>query len=192
MRERSPCSHFAFEHASIYDDGMKQLTRLRTVALTVAGLLVVIVSGANIAESQDQPKPIPAKLTAADLEKLRWIEGTWRGTGGGVEKPFFERYRFENATTLASDSFDNEKLEKVTDTTLFELKDGEFGGGNEGSRWVATAIDDNSITFAPVVKARNSFIWRRDSKDSWTAILSWPARGDKPAGERTYKMERIK
>lgn len=172
--------------------GMKQLTRLGTVALTVAGLLVVIVCGRNTAESQDQPKPTPAKLTASDLEKLRWIEGSWRGTGGGVEKPFFERYRFENATTLAVDGFENEKLEKVTETTLFELKDGEFGGGNEGSRWVATAIDDNSITFAPVVKARNSFIWRRDSKDSWTAILSWPARSDKPAGERTYKMERIK
>ena len=170
---------------------MKQLTHLRTVALTIAGLLVMIACGGKTAESQDQPKPTPAKLTTADLEKLRWIEGTWRGTGGG-EKPFFERYRFENATTLASDSFDNEKLEKVTDTTLFELKDGEFGGGSEGSRWVATAFDDNSITFAPVLKARNSFIWKRDTKDSWTAILSWPAKGDKPAGERTYKMERIK
>jgi hypothetical protein len=191
MRERSPCSHFAFQRTSIYDDGMKQLTHFGTVALTVAGLLVVIVCGGNTAESQDQPKPTPAKLTAADLEKLRWIEGTWRGTGD-ADKPFFERYRFENATTLASDSFDNEKLEKVTDTTRFELKDGEFGGGSEGSRWVATAIDENSISFAPVVKARNFFVWRRDSKDSWTAILSWPARGDKPAGEKTYKMERIK
>ena len=131
----------------------------------------------------------PAKLTAADLQKLRWIEGTWRGTGD-ADKPFFERYRFENATTLASDSFESEKLEKVTDTTLFELKDGEFGGGSEGSRWVVTAIDDNSITFAPVAKARNSFIWRRDSKDSWTAILSWPASADKPARQRVYKMER--
>ncbi len=169
---------------------MKKFTHLGTFALTVTGLLVLIACGAKTADSQGQPKPTPAKLTASDLEKLRWIEGTWRGTGG--EKPFFERYRFENATTLASDSFADEKLEKVTDTTLFELKDGEFGGGNEGSRWVATAIDDNSITFAPVVKARNSFVWRRDSKDSWTAILSWPASGDKPAGERTYKMERIK
>lgn len=163
-----------------------------TVALVIFGFLIVIGCGGKTSDSQDQAKPTPAKLAASDLEKLRWIEGTWRGTGGGVEKPFFERYRFENATTLAVDSFENEKLEKVTETTLFELKDGEFGGGNEGSRWVVTAIDDNSITFAPVVKARNSFIWRRDSKDSWTAILSWPARGDKPAGEKTYKMERIK
>jgi hypothetical protein len=170
---------------------MTQLKYLVILPLVVSGLLILIARGGTIVDSQGQPKPTPAKLTAADLEKLRWIEGTWRGTGGGVE-PFFERYRFENATTLAVDGFENEKLEKVTDTTRYELKDGEFGGGSEGSRYVAIAIDDNSITFAPAVKARNSFIWRRDSKDSWTAILSWPASGNKPAGERTYKLERIK
>jgi len=158
--------------------------------LAVSAVLGIIACAGKTADSQGQAKPTPAKLTAADLEKLRWIEGTWRGMDG--DKPFFERYRFDNPTTLASDTLADEKLEKVNDTTLFELKDGEFGGGSEGSRYVATAIDDNSITFAPVVKARNSFIWRRDSKDSWTAILSWPANGNKPAGEKTYKMERVK
>lgn len=129
------------------------------------------------------------KVTTADLQKLRWIEGTWRGTGVD-QAPFFERYRFENETTLAVDSFEDEKVTKVTDTGRFELKDGEFGGGSEGSRYAATAIDDTSITFAPIVKARNFFVWKRESKDSWTAILSWPAANNKPAGERIYNMER--
>ena len=169
---------------------MKYLKQPLAAAALVSALLMVVVGSGKTVDSQGPPQPTPAKLAPADLEKLRWIEGTWRGTGG--EKPFFERYRFENATTLAVDSFENEKLEKVTDTTLFELKDGEFGGGREGSYWVVTTIDDHSITFAPVAKARNSFIWKRNSKDSWLAILSWPASPDKPARERTYKMERIK
>lgn len=173
---------------AIYDDWVSQ-RKLLNVALILCGLLIVIACGGKTIGIQEQSKPTPAKLTAADLQKLRWIEGSWRGTGE-VDKPFFERYRFENATTLASDSFENEKLEKVTDTTLFELEDGEFGGGSEGSRWVATAIDDNSITFAPVTKARNSFIWRRESKDVWTAIIIFPATADKPARQRVYKMER--
>jgi len=71
---------------------------------------------ANTPATQATPTPTPAtpaKLTAEDLKKLRWIEGTWRGTG--VNQPaFFERYRWENDTTLAVDSFENEKLEKVT------------------------------------------------------------------------------
>jgi hypothetical protein len=129
------------------------------------------------------------KITAEDLRKLRWIEGSWRGTGVN-QAPFFERYRFESDTVLAVDGFDNEKLDKVTDTTRFEIKDGEFGGGSEGSRYVAVSLDDNSITFDPRIKARNSFTWKRESKDAWNAILKWPAAGDKPAGERTYNMER--
>ncbi len=129
------------------------------------------------------------KFTAADLQKLRWIEGTWRGTGD-VDKPFFERYRFEGDSVLAVDSFEDETLAKVTETTRYELKDGEFGGGNEGFRWVASSIDDQQITFMPVTKARNSFRFERESKDSWKAILNWPAITDKPARQRVYKMER--
>lgn len=130
--------------------------------------------------------PKPKTLTAADLQQLRWIEGSWRGTGD-KQAPFFERYRFENETTLAVDTLE---ADKVTDTTLFVLKDGEFGGGSEGSRWVATALDENSITFEPVTKARNTFSWQRETRDSWTAVLKWSATKDKPARERTYLMER--
>jgi len=125
----------------------------------------------------------------ADLKKLRWIEGTWRGTGGGVA-PFVERYKFESETTLAVEGLEGEKLEKSTGVTRFELKDGQFGGGDEGSRWVASSIDDKSITFEPVVKARNSFRWERESQNSWKAILSWPANEKGPAKQRTYQMER--
>lgn len=128
-------------------------------------------------------------FTSTDLKKLRWIEGTWRGTGGGVAR-FVERYRFENDTTLAVEGFEGEKLDKVTDVTRFELKDGEFGGGSEGSRYVAVSIDDRSITFDPVTKARNSFRWERESENSWKAIISWPATEKAPARQRTYQMER--
>ncbi len=148
---------------------------------------------ANISSTQVTATPTPAtpaKLTAEDLRKLRWIEGTWRGTGVN-QAAFFERYRWENDTTLAVDSFENEKLEKVTDTTRFELKDGEFGGGSEGARYVATSLDDNAITFAPVVKARNWFVWKRESKDSWTAIIKPLATPEKPAKDILYNMERL-
>ena len=131
------------------------------------------------------------KFTTADLQKLRWIEGTWRGTGE-VDKPFFERYRFESDSVLAVDSFEDETLAKVTDTTRFELKDGEFGGGSPGHRYVAKSIDDRGIEFAPAVNVRNSFRWERESKDVWKATIIFPANKDRPAGQHVYKMERIK
>lgn len=134
--------------------------------------------------------PVQKKFLTADLAKLRWIEGTWRGSGID-QPPFFERYRFEGDSILAVDGFPDEKLEKVDGTTRFELKDGEFGGGNEGSRWVASVIDEQGVTFEPVAKAKNSFRWERESADTWKAILKWPAGADKQARERIYKMERI-
>jgi hypothetical protein len=126
-------------------------------------------------------------LTAADLAKLRWIEGYWRGSGVD-QKPFFERYRFENDTTLAVDSFPDEKLEKADDTSRYELKDGQFTNGS----YLASAIDEQGINFEPIAgKAKNSFRWERVSADKWTAILKWPAADGKPARERIYNMERI-
>ena len=131
------------------------------------------------------------QFTTADVQKLRWIEGTWRGSGD-VDKPFFERYRFEGDSVLLVDSFEDGSLAKVTDTTRFELNNGEFGGGSEGSRYVAKSIDDQAIEFAPAVKARNSFRWERISTDLWRATIMNPATKDKPASQRVYKMERIK
>lgn len=141
------------------------------------------------AQATPSPSVTRRTFTSADLKKLRWIEGTWRGTGGGVP-PFVERYKFENDTTLAVESLEGEKLDKVADVTRFELKDGEFGGGSEGSRYVASSIDDKSITFQPVTKARNSFRWEYESENSWKAILTSPATGQDPPKQRTYQMER--
>jgi hypothetical protein len=137
------------------------------------------------------PKPTPpAKhITVEELKKLRWIEGTWRGTGD-VQTPFFERYHFEGPTTLVVEGLADEKVDKVTETSRFELKDGEFGNNEGGSRSVATALDDNSITFDPVTKARNSFRFQKESADSWKATLTWPASDKGPAGQRIYHMER--
>lgn len=165
---------------------MNFLTRFSLALFIVAA--IAGCSGGRTQTSSTSQTP-SAKITAEQLRKLRWIEGSWRGTGVN-QAPFFERYRFEGDTVLAVDGFENEKLEKVAETTRFELKDGEFGGGSEGSRYVAVVLDDTSITFDPRIKANNSFIWKRESKDSWIAIIKWAAKGDKPAGERVYNMER--
>lgn len=164
---------------------------------------LVLTAGCNKpgAESTSQSQPpasmpaatpaaTPVPITAAELQKLKWIEGTWRGTGD-IDKPFYERYRFENDSTLLIESFDDEKLEKVSDVSRYELRDGQFGNTGE-VRWVATKFDDKSITFSPVAKARNTFIWQSESKDLWKATLSWPASDKGPEKQRIYNMARMK
>ncbi|HEV7397435.1 MAG TPA: hypothetical protein VGN86_13060 [Pyrinomonadaceae bacterium] len=88
------------------------------------------------------------------------------------------------------ESFENEKLEKINDVTRFELKDELFGNGGDDSRWTASVVTADLITFEPVFKARNSFTWKKVSKDLWEAILNWPATDTKPARQRIYRMER--
>ena len=147
--------------------------------------VVVLLSLAACERGQHFEAPKAKTLTAADLQKLRWIEGSWRGTGVN-QPPFFERYRFESDTILTVEHLEDETMTKVTSTSRYELKSGEF----RDSSHVATALDDSSITFSPLSAGSNSFIWKRESKDSWTAVLSWTASGNKPAGERTYNLER--
>lgn len=130
--------------------------------------------------------PVPKQITPADLAKLRWIEGTWRGTGGGVA-PFFERYKFENDSTLVVETLEDETLSKVNDVSRFELKDGHFGDNSDGS--VATALDDNSVTFAPLGKG-NYFRFQKESDNSWKAILNWTDKNG-VAKEVIYEMERL-
>src|ERR1041384_6665893 len=153
---------------------------------TFAVLLVLLFAACKRSPLAQTNRPAAKNLSTADISKLRWIEGTWRGSGAD-QAPFFERYRFENDSTLAVDSFPDEKLDKIEDTSRFELKDGKFGNGS----YVASSIDDNGINFEPVANAKNSFRWERVSNNAWKATLKWPAEGNKPARERVYNMERI-
>ena len=50
------------------------------------------------------------RFTKADVAKLKWIQGTWRGMDG--DKPFFERYRIEE-TSMVVESFKGETLQKA-------------------------------------------------------------------------------
>ena len=126
----------------------------------------------------------PATVTTNDLKKLRWIEGTWLGKG--YQTPFYERYRFENDNTLIVENLADESVSKVTETTRYELKDGQFGNG----RSVATDVADNYITFSSVAGAKNTYRWQKESADSWKAVLTSPATDKTPAKEVVYRMER--
>ena len=147
-----------------------------------------VVNQAQPAPPAQSPSPSPKSITTNELAKLRWIEGTWRGTGID-QPPFYERYKFENDSTLVVEGLADETLSKVNDTSRFELKDGHFGHSEGESGSVATALDDNSITFAPVGKG-NYFRFQRESENSWKAILNWTAK-DGTAKERIYHMERV-
>jgi hypothetical protein len=135
--------------------------------------------------------PQAGRITVADFRKLRWIEGSWRGSGVG-QAPFYERYRFVDDSTLVVDAFPDSTLATVSESTRFELRGGTLANASATTRWVASRLDDRAVDFVPVVGVRNTFTWRFESPDRWTALLHWPASDTRPARDATYHMVRIR
>ena len=156
-----------------------------TISFIAAAWSNAQVANSNIQEPVAQPTP-SNKFTAADIAKLKWIEGTWRGMDG--DKPFYERYKIEGTTLVveglkADGSPDGEP-------GRFELKNGEFGQGEGDKRSAASEITADYVQFVPPVGGKmNRFRFERQSNGTWRAVLEWPAKADKPARQKIYIME---
>ena len=146
--------------------------------------------------AEANPGPTPSnKITDADVAKLKWLEGSWRGMDG--DKPFYERFRFEGSTMIV-ETLEDGDLSKVTEAGRFELKDGEFGQTIGDSRSAASEITDDSIQFVPSKipgspedKAPKgpSYRFKREADGTWSATLQTQASRGQAASEKTYKME---
>ena len=132
-----------------------------------------------------------SNFTKADFEKLRWLEGTWRGTDANGQNPFFERYRFSGDNKIETDSFSDSALNKVESQSNTYFENGEIIHKSGTMTWTANKLEDSLIEFAPKEKTTSSFVWKKESADVWTARLS----GKDTQGNRTetiYRMERLK
>lgn len=159
----------------------------------IVAILFVISSACSKADSQknatvNSPQAVAApskNFTPADVAKLKWIEGTWRGMDG--DKPFYERYKIEETAMIVEGLKEDGSADG--DPTRFELKNGEFGRGEGDKRAAATEIADSYIQFVPAVLGKgNSFRFERQSDGTWIALLEWTA-ADKSPQKKIYKME---
>lgn len=105
-------------------------------------------------------------FTKSDFKKIQWLEGAWRGSGGGVE-PFFERYHFTNDTTIEIEFFSDAGLQNLTKKETIVLVDGEI----RYRKSTATRHDDKSIEFE---SKEYYFSWETESADVWIARLYSP------------------
>ena len=167
----------------------KTIKRSLILTLFFAFGMACATGGAQKNSAPNPPKTAatPSKsFTPADVAKLKWIEGTWRGMDG--DNPFYERYRIEGVAMIV----EGLKEDGSTDGEpgRFELKNGEFGKGEGEKRSAASEITDSFIQFVPAVPGKgNNFRFERQSDGTWMAILEWPATADKPARGKVYKME---
>jgi hypothetical protein len=156
-----------------------------TVSFIAAGCSNAQVATSDIQQPNAQATP-SNKFTAADVAKLKWIEGTWRGMDG--DKPFYERYKLEETALVVEGLNADGSIKGEPDR--FELKNGEFGKGEGDKRSAASEITADYIQFVPAVPGKmNRFRFERQSNGTWRAVLEWPAITDKPARQKIYIME---
>ena len=143
----------------------------------------------NVAVAAETPRPAPTpgkNFTAADVAKIKWLEGSWRGMDG--DKPFYERYKFEGTTMIVQNI--KEDLSPDGDPERYELVNGEFGKGEGDKRTAASEMTAEYVQFVPAnAGASNSYRFHKRPNGTWQAILEWQAKGDKPAGNKIYSME---
>jgi hypothetical protein len=123
-----------------------------------------------------------------EFRQLRWLEGTWRGSGARGAA-FFEAYALIDDSTLVISHFADSTLGGRTDGGRVFLRAGVVWHDVGEARWVAARLDAGSVRFEPVRGARTGFTWRRESASTWTATLH--AARNAHDVSAMYRMERV-
>ena len=160
-----------------------------------APVVVACVSALVAACNRDQAKdtvpaatPVaPSTISLAQFQQLRWLEGLWSGSGGGIDA-FYERYRWVDDSTIRKFDLDGPGS-AIKDSSDITLRAGVVRSGSPERSWIVVSLDSTSVTFAPERNASNGFEWRRTGAFEWTARLTWDSAG--VARERTYNMKLI-
>jgi hypothetical protein len=131
------------------------------------------------------------KFLQSDFGKLRWLEGTWRGTDG-KNLIFYERYQFIDETTIEFKSFGQDQtLTKIKRRGTIAYKDGAILSLEDSTGSTVIAIDDKSVHFESQGDPRNSYSFEKESRDIWLARLKYTDSQGTPA-ETVFRMERVK
>jgi hypothetical protein len=113
---------------------------------------------------------VAGTFTIVDFQRLRWIEGRWRGFQPDG-KTFFEQYRFLNDSTFVMHAFPDSAFRAPRDSSRIELRGGTVANEGGSARWVATRLDSTGVDFAPHHGATNHFTWAREDSTKWNATL---------------------
>jgi hypothetical protein len=149
-----------------------------------AVVLLGVLMSAGVLAAQRPAAP----ATLAQFRELRWLSGTWRGSGGAYPA-FFEEYRMINDSTILMRGYADSTFRAVTDSSWIELRKGIVSTRSDRAPSVATELSADRVRFAREGSARGGFTWSRVSPDQWTATLHPVTPG---GAETVYVMRRVR
>ena len=125
------------------------------------------------------PAPDAVAVTLADFQKLRWINGPWRGFMASGER-FYEWYKFENDSTILKTEHPDSTFGTPSGESRIMLRNGIVVDSSLRSSYVATRLDSTGIDFAPRRGATNNFTWAREDATKWSATIRWVDKDGRP------------
>jgi hypothetical protein len=162
----------------------------RLITAIFVCVAVIVANGCKTQKAVEGSIVTGKEFSQSDFQKLRWLEGAWRGSDGG-KGAFYEGYRFMNDTTIEVEFFTDSTLSKINGKGMVRLSDKSIINGAGSTFWAATSVDDRSIHFAPKQNVSNYFSWERESNDVWLARLKNVDSQGRQI-ETVYRMERYK
>lgn len=161
------------------------MNRLSCIACLTAAAALLGGCGTPAPRTSPGQNGTPVAIRLADV---RWLLGTWRGSGEGEN--FYEAYRPVDDSTFSIVYFtDSTRTATQPTTGTVEQRGGRLYHTYGRSRWVADG-SPTSLQFEPVERATNHFRWSYDSPSRWRATL---LHRDSLGGvvTRSYTLERL-
>lgn len=169
---------------------MRPILRLFVSAGAVGAVLSIAACNRADSERADTVRPaVPGTYTTTEFQRLRWLDGRWRGRTED-DKAFFEQYRFLDDSTIAMHAFADSTFTQASDSSRILLRGGTVVSQSASARWVAERLDTLGVEFAPDSGATNYFAWSKESPNSWTATLRWMDKEGK-ARRVAYALQRM-
>ena len=161
------------------------------------GLGLVLLVACSKKDADQPPKdfsnpavpaqPAPAKFALADFGKLRYLEGTWRGTMANGN-PFYESYHFVNDSTIAKGNHSDSTFKTKSDSSMIIFRNGAIMDSSK-SVYTAESLDSTVVDFR--ASPTYHFTWTREGNDAWTAKL-FSKQPDGTEKVTVYPMKRIR
>ena len=128
---------------------------------------------------RDTTAVVAGQYTLADFQRLRWLNGRWRGFMPDGKK-FYEQYTFLDDSTIEKHAFPDSTFTKPASSSRVQLRGGTVADESPAARWVATRLDSVGVDFAPHHGATNHFTWAQESPTTWNATLRWTDKDGRP------------
>lgn len=128
-----------------------------------------------------------APTTLADFQSVRWIEGSWRGSGGQYPS-FFEEYTFLDDSTLRRRTYADSTFTVVNDSADFVFRGGQVSQVSGSESRVMTRFSGDTVIYRPGPGGRYGYTWVRVSDTEWQAILDPASPGGAPT---VYVMRKV-